>query len=139
LKFILRIEFGYLHLGFIKNKRLFQPIIFHITTPKVWQQFANETFFEAASLKTEGFIHTSTKAQLEATAQRYYAVEKEILILHLDACAMVSKIKYEWANSVQDYFPHIFGVIEKANILQIDTVKNQNGKFNIIDKMKRQP
>ncbi len=108
---------------------MFQPIIFHITTIEVWQQFANENYFETASLKTEGFIHTSTSAQLEATAQRYYAAEKEILILHLDANAMKSKIKFEFSNSVNDYFPHIFGVIEKENILQIDLVKNENRNF----------
>ncbi len=115
---------------------MFQPIIFHITTPKIWQQFANENYFEAASLKTEGFIHTSTSAQLEATAQRYYAAENEILILHLDANKMKSKIKFEFANSVNDYFPHIFGVIEKENILQIDLVKNENRKFLWAEKTK---
>ena len=110
---------------------MFESVIFHITTPEVWQQFAKENYFEAPSLKIENFIHASTKAQLEATAIRYYANEKEVLILHLDANAMKSKIEYEFSKSVNDYFPHIFGVIEKENILQVQSVKNEKGKFAI--------
>ena len=110
---------------------MFHSVIFHITTPTAWNNFEHQNYFKADSLQTEGFIHTSTIAQLEATAQRYYANENEIIVLHLDANAMQQKIKYEWASSANDFFPHIYGVIEKENILQIQSIKKIDGKFPI--------
>mgnify|MGYP000325935295 CR=1 FL=1 len=45
------------------------------------------------------------------------------MILHIDAEAIKDKLKYEFSTSVNEYFPHIFGVIEKAAILQVEIVK----------------
>ncbi|MDQ6785425.1 MAG: DUF952 domain-containing protein, partial [Acidobacteriota bacterium] len=46
--------------------------IYHIVLPEVWGKFKDEKSFEAESLKTEGFIHCSFAAQVEAVLQRYY-------------------------------------------------------------------
>ena len=50
--------------------------IYHIVTPEVWEKFKTEDFYEAESLKTEGFIHCSFAEQLEGVLQRYYKVRR---------------------------------------------------------------
>ncbi|MEY4874892.1 MAG: hypothetical protein RL708_41 [Bacteroidota bacterium] len=110
---------------------MFHSIIFHITTKQQWEKFANEIFYFPDAYQQEGFIHASTIKQLEATAHRYYAAENEIILLHIDANAIKENIKYEWANSVQDYFPHIYSAIQKENILEVQSIIKVANKFNI--------
>jgi uncharacterized protein (DUF952 family) len=98
-------------------------IIYHITTIKQWNKFTDIDYFEVPSLQLEGFIHASTAKQLNATANRYYKNESEIIVLTIDAEMVKDKLKYEFSNSVNEYFPHIYGVIEKKEILKIEIVK----------------
>ena len=105
-------------------------IIYHITTSEQWNKFIDMDYFEVASLQIEGFIHASTKNQLNATANRYYKNETEIIVLQIDAEAIKDKLKYEFSTSVNEYFPHIYGVIEKQNILKVEFLeKNSDDLF----------
>jgi uncharacterized protein (DUF952 family) len=98
-------------------------MIYHITTYDLYAKFIDEDFYEAPSLKTEGFIHCSTAKQLEATIQRYYKNEAIILILHLNEQKLTSPLKYEMADSVQEEFPHIYGAINKDAIDKMERRK----------------
>jgi uncharacterized protein (DUF952 family) len=106
-------------------------IIFHITTKTIWNQFSELDFYEAPSYKTEGFIHASTAKQLSTTASRYYSKEKSILILHIDTQKLLADLKYEFSNSINEYFPHIYSPINKKSIIKIQEAENDNGIFQI--------
>jgi uncharacterized protein (DUF952 family) len=54
------------------------------------------------------------------------------MVLQIDAEAISSKLKYEFSTSVNEYFPHIFGVIKKQEILKFVVVEiNESGLFQI--------
>ena len=107
-----------------------EKIIYHITTIEQWNTFIDKDYFEVPSLQIEGFIHASTINQLSATANRYYKNESKIVILQIDAEAIKQKLKYEFSTSVNEYFPHIYGVIEKQHILKVEFIeKNSDNLF----------
>jgi uncharacterized protein (DUF952 family) len=56
-------------------------IIYHIVTPEVWEEYKNEKFYEAESLRKENFIHCSFAEQLDRVLQRYYKDADKVLIL----------------------------------------------------------
>lgn len=88
-------------------------MIYHITTKKDWQKAIEQGFYEAASLDTEGFIHTSKEEQLAGVLDRYYKNQSDLIKLHIDEKRLTAPLKYELAPSINEIFPHIYG---KLNI-----------------------
>jgi uncharacterized protein (DUF952 family) len=86
-----------------------QKLIYHIVTIKEWELQKNNVFYKHPTLESEGFIHTSTIDQIDATIKRYYANEKKVIILTIDVSKVHAEIKYELAPKVNQLFPHIFG------------------------------
>jgi uncharacterized protein (DUF952 family) len=98
-------------------------MIYHITTKAEWQAAEQKGFYEAPSLHTEGFIHTSEEAQLQGVLDRYYQGKKDLILLHINEERLTSPLKYELAKSVGEEFPHIYGAI---NLDAVDKVKELN-------------
>ena len=86
-------------------------MIYHVTKKQAWQNALQKGYYEAASLSTEGFIHTSTLPQVAGVLNRYYKNEVDLILLHIDESKLISPVKYEMALSVNELFPHIFGPI----------------------------
>jgi uncharacterized protein (DUF952 family) len=107
------------------------PFFYHIATPAQWKQYADSIYYEAESLNTEGFIHASTASQVEATLNRYYKSEPTILLLKIEAAKLNVELKYELAPSVNEYFPHIYGQLNKDAIVNIEELyQTENGVYN---------
>ena len=53
-------------------------MIYHVTKKQDWEKALTRGFYEAASLHTEGFIHTSSVTQITGVLERYYENEKEL-------------------------------------------------------------
>jgi uncharacterized protein (DUF952 family) len=94
-------------------------LIYHIVLPEVWENFKDKESYEAESLATEGFIHCSFAAQLEAVLQRYYAGKERVLILTIDAEKLKSKLVEE-ASTNNEIYPHIYGEINRDAIVGIE-------------------
>jgi uncharacterized protein (DUF952 family) len=92
-------------------------IFYHATTPDRWQQFANEDFYTAESLDTEGFIHASFAEQLDKTLSNYKDCSN-VHILTIDSDLLTSELKVE-ASRNGELFPHIYGVLNKSAIVNI--------------------
>jgi glutathione S-transferase len=57
-----------------------------------------------------GYIHCSTPAQVEATANRFYADLDQVVLLTIDPARVKSAIVFESpALDSDDLFPHIYG------------------------------
>jgi uncharacterized protein (DUF952 family) len=83
--------------------------ILHITTASGWEQAQAAGAVTAESLETEGFIHCSTVAQVQATANRIFRGAGELLLLEVDTTRLTAPLQYERATDVGDEFPHIYG------------------------------
>ncbi len=97
-------------------------IIYHLTTYEQWNKFKEQAAYESPTLRQEKFIHASTALQAEASANRYFESFTEIVLLTLDSKLLVEELKYEWAESVKDFFPHIYGPINKEAIVQVESI-----------------
>ena len=95
-------------------------MIYHVTRKEDWAKALSNGFYEAASLKTEGFIHTSSVNQITGVLERYFENEKELVLLHIDENKLTSPVKYQLAVSVQEIFPHVFGTINLDAVVKTE-------------------
>lgn len=85
------------------------PLIYHVTTEGEWKKALEAGFYEAPSLKQEGFIHCSQPAQVAGVLERYFRDRHDLVKLEIDTGRLQSPFYYEWSSSVADTFPHIYG------------------------------
>lgn len=86
-------------------------IIFHITTATEWKDANDKGFYEATSLKEEGFIHCCLGEQVAGVLQRFFIGKENLLRLTIETDKLTSPFYYEWSPSIADTFPHIYGPI----------------------------
>ena len=99
-------------------------MIYHVTKKSDWEKALLAGSYEAASLKTEGFIHNSTQAQVAGVLARYYKNENDLVLLHIDESKLSAQLKYELAPSVNEEFPHIFGPINLDAVFKTEEIKS---------------
>lgn len=83
--------------------------ILHITTDAAWAKAREDGELTTPSLAEEGFIHCSTFAQVESTADRIFRGSGDLLALELEVARIGPELKWERATDVGDEFPHIYG------------------------------
>jgi uncharacterized protein (DUF952 family) len=92
--------------------------IFHITTREQWNHAALAGKYQADSLVTEGFIHCSTAAQLEASGRRSGAGQTGLVVLEIDP----EKLRWElrWEDSTHgEVFPHLYGPLDLEAVISV--------------------
>jgi uncharacterized protein (DUF952 family) len=92
------------------------PILYHLVLRQVWE--ANpEQDYRAESLAAEGFIHCSYAEQVARSANRFYAGEQNLLVLHIDTSRLTSPLREE-ASGTGEVFPHIYGPINRDAVVR---------------------
>lgn len=97
--------------------------IYHVTTQHAWQEAETNGFYEAPSLRTEGFIHCSEASQVAGVLQRYYAGQTNLVKLTIDPEKLTSKLQYDHSPSVNEAFPHVYGPINLDAVVEVTTVR----------------
>ena len=97
-------------------------MIYHVVTLSNWQRALQQGFYEAASLATEGFIHTSKEEQVKGVLQRYYKDQTGLLLLHIDENKLRAPLKYDLAPSVNEEFPHIYGQLNLDAVVNVENL-----------------
>ena len=97
-------------------------MIYHVIDKESWKNALKKGFYEAPSLHTEGFIHTSKQEQVAGVLERYYKGKADLLLLHIDETKLTAPLKYELAPSVNEMFPHIFGPLNTDAIVQKESL-----------------
>lgn len=92
-------------------------IIYHVVMPDYWAEFAEKKVFTPPTFEEEGFIHCCTEEQINYVLTTYFKGVAEILLLKIDANLLTAELKIEPANG--QYFPHIYGAINKSAIINI--------------------
>ncbi len=101
-----------------------QPI-FHAAMPDDWAAaFATGEYTmstRGVTLEEAGFIHLSTREQVEATANRFYADVDQLVLLTVDPRKVPSEIRWEApAPGVDQLFPHIYGPLPISAVVRND-------------------
>jgi glutathione S-transferase len=98
-----------------------QPL-FHAAMPDDWAaafqtgEYTMST--RGMTLDDVGFIHMSTREQVEATANRFYADVDQLVLLTVDQLKVPSKIVWEPPSHDSDVlFPHIYGPLPVSAVV----------------------
>jgi uncharacterized protein (DUF952 family) len=97
--------------------------LYHIATVPDWQQAQRDgeyrTSTRGRSLSEEGFIHASTAGQVLPVANAFYRDEQQdLVLLVLDMGRIGAEIRYEPVPGWADPFPHIYGALDAAAVVQ---------------------
>lgn len=93
--------------------------VLHITTRPEWERAQREGRYAPPSLAAEGFIHLSSPDQLAGTASRYYAGQRDLVVLVLDP-ARIEAGALRWEPSTGGaLFPHLYRAIAPAEVLDV--------------------
>ncbi|HEY2204962.1 MAG TPA: DUF952 domain-containing protein [Pseudonocardia sp.] len=109
--------------------------IFHIAYARDWQRallagsYAVST--RGLSLAEQGYIHASTAEQVASTADRFYAGERDLVVLVIDPARVGVPIRFEPpAPGVAELFPHIYGPLDVAAVVGTrPLVAGPDGRF----------
>nr|HEX4313087.1 DUF952 domain-containing protein [Kofleriaceae bacterium] len=91
--------------------------LFHITTRAAWDAARAAGDYRAASLATEGFIHLSTETQWPRTLQRFFAGQRDLVLLAIDPAALRAAVRFEAADG--EPFPHLYGPLNSDAVVEV--------------------
>jgi glutathione S-transferase len=69
-----------------------------------------------------GFVHCSFANQLQATADRFYAGRRDVLLLAIDPARLDAPVRIEPAPGTGERFPHVYGPIPVEAVLWAEPV-----------------
>jgi glutathione S-transferase len=100
--------------------------IFHLALPDDWAAAFGDGEYRISTrgitLEQEGFIHCSTRAQMEDTANRFYGDLEQLVVLTISPQLVPARIVFEPpAPGIDTLFPHIYGPIPTAAVVRVDT------------------
>ena len=94
-------------------------LIYHVTSKKEWKDALMAGSYEAPSLKMEGFIHCSKANQVQGVLERYFNGKTDLVKLVIDTTKLTNKLQFDFSASVNEEFPHVYGVINIDAVIDI--------------------
>lgn len=108
------------------------PTILHLTAAEAWAEAVARGEYRGDTLATEGFIHCSTPAQIEAVANRWFPGRAGLVLLHIDPDRVRSEIRYEVVAHDHAPFPHIHGPLNADAVVAVEPFEpGPDGVFRI--------
>ena len=104
-------------------------LIFKIVPRAEWESESGD-YHGSAQDRADGFLHFSTAAQLPETLRRYYAGKKDLMLVAAATGALGAKLKWEYAPSRDEDFPHLYGALSPDAIKWARPIaKDADGEF----------
>ena len=102
------------------------PIAYHAALSADWAAARESGSYlmstRGVTLDQEGFIHCSTRQQVEGVANRYYDDVDELCLLTIELDAVGSEVRWEPpAPEVDDLYPHIYGPLPVSAVTAVTT------------------
>ncbi|WP_223190135.1 MULTISPECIES: DUF952 domain-containing protein [unclassified Streptomyces] len=98
--------------------------VLHLTERSLWEAARAKGTYEISTrgrtLREEGFIHCSTRAQLPRTAAAFFADLDDLVVLVVDPGRLGVPLKYEAAKPGGEEFPHIYGPIPVEAVVAVE-------------------
>lgn len=102
-------------------------MIYHIISKTEYDLALGRGFYRPESINTEGFIHFSTEEQVDRTAKRFYAGQKDLYLLYVDESKLLKEVIYE--SSHGEDFPHLYADLNLEAIADIDELVWVDGEL----------
>ena len=94
--------------------------IYKICAASEWHEAEHAGVYRgsAADLR-DGFIHFSTAEQATETASKWFAGQRNLVLIAVDAGALGTRLKWEPSRGGA-LFPHLYGALELKAVLRVD-------------------
>ncbi|MDX2542058.1 DUF952 domain-containing protein [Streptomyces sp. WI04-05B] len=103
------------------------PYVLHITERALWDAARERGTYEMSTrgrtLREEGFIHCSTRAQLPGVAAFLYGSydgPDDLVVLVVDPARLDVPLKYEAPEPGAEEFPHVYGPIPVTAVVDVE-------------------
>jgi uncharacterized protein (DUF952 family) len=99
------------------------PRIYRIMSPEEWQAMQQRGVFEGSTHDIrDGFIHFSTRDQVQGTHEKHYGGKGGLLLVEIDTTKLGRPLRYEPARG-GDLFPHLYGPLPLAAVVAVSPLK----------------
>jgi uncharacterized protein (DUF952 family) len=112
-------------------------VIYHIVARIDWAQAVRDGYYAPPSLAADGFIHCSTLAQLEATANALFRGDRDLVVLCIEESRLGAPLRIEPpadATDARSYerFPHLYGALNADAVTRaVDFPCAVDGTFSL--------
>ena len=94
--------------------------IYKICPAAEWRDAERASVFSGSAVdRRDGYIHFSTSDQVIETAQKYFAGQRDLVLVSVDAAALSDRLKWEPSRGGA-LFPHLYGELATAAVLRVD-------------------
>ncbi len=102
--------------------------IFHVASREAWEQTGPN--YRGDTLGSEGFIHCSTAQQVLPVANLLFQGRVDLVLLTIAPEQVQAEIRYENLEGGTELFPHIYGPLDRAAVVSVETLKaGADGSF----------
>jgi len=107
--------------------------IYKVLTLDQWASFQAQNWFTGSSVDLlDGYIHMSCVPQLKETMDKWYADQRQVALLKIDASLIEIDLKYEVSRGGAE-FPHLFADLPIAAVGQVWLVSPTDGGYRLPD------
>ncbi len=93
--------------------------IFKIVPERLWRAAEADGLFTGAPVDhSDGYIHFSGADQVRETAAKYFAGERDLLLVAVDPAALGDALRWEPSRS-DALFPHLYAPLDPARVLWV--------------------
>jgi len=117
-----------------QSRRVTVPTIYKICPASAWREAERQgAYHGSADDVRDGYIHFSTAAQVPGTVAKYFAGQKGLFLVAVDADALGNHLKMEPARG-GELFPHLYGELEFDAVISVtDLPLRSDGSHAIPD------
>jgi uncharacterized protein (DUF952 family) len=95
-------------------------LVYKILPETLWREATAKGVFAGAGVDlADGFIHFSTRAQVEETAARYFAGVSGLLLVAVEAERLGEALQWEPSRG-GDLFPHLYAPLVVELVARVD-------------------
>ena len=96
--------------------------IFKICTAAEWREAERAGVYRGSAVDLkDGFIHFSTAEQAAETAAKWFAGQRDLVLVAVDADTLGDKLKWEPSRGGA-LFPHLYGALELEQVQRVDAL-----------------
>lgn len=102
-------------------------LIYKILRQPEWLDLARDGVTAGAPVdRADGYVHFSTRAQVEETAAKHFAGQDDLMLLALNDAALGDALKWE-ASRGGALFPHLYAHLQIKDVVWFKPIALQNG------------
>jgi len=97
-------------------------LIYKICTATEWREAEQAGAYKGSAVDLkDGFIHFSAAAQAAETAAKWFAGQRDLVLVAVDAHALGDRLKWEPSRGGA-LFPHLYGELPLSAVRRVDAL-----------------